>query len=52
MATIEYMPARLAPKETEELRQAVACLEGTSFAQRLTDAVRSEEHTSELQSLV
>jgi EcsC protein family len=39
MATIEYMPARLAPKETEELRQAVACLEGTSFAQRLTDAV-------------
>ena len=39
MATIEYMPARLAPKETEELRQAVACLEGMSFAQRLTDAV-------------
>ncbi len=39
MATIEYMPARLTPKETEELRQAVACLEGTSFAQRLTDAV-------------
>jgi hypothetical protein len=39
MATIEYMPARLAPRETEELRQAVACLEGTSFAQRLTDAV-------------
>jgi EcsC protein family len=39
MAAIEYMPARLTPKETEELRQAVACLEGTSFAQRLTDAV-------------
>ena len=28
MATIEYMPARLTPKETEDLRQAVACLEG------------------------
>ena len=41
MATIEYMPARLAPRETAELRQAVACLEGTSFARswRSTDAV-------------
>jgi EcsC protein family len=39
MATIEYMPARLTPKETEDLRQAVACLEGASFAQRLTDSV-------------
>ncbi len=39
MATIEYMPARLTPEETEDLRQAVACLEGASFAQRLTDAV-------------
>ena len=39
MATIEYMPARLTADETEELRRAVACLEGTSFAQRLTDAV-------------
>jgi hypothetical protein len=39
MSTIEYMPARLTPKETEDLRQAVACLEGASFAQRLTDAV-------------
>ena len=39
MATIEYMPARLTPKDTEDLRQAVACLEGASFAQRLTDAV-------------
>ncbi len=39
MATIEYMPARLTPEETGELRQAVACLEGAGFAQRLTDAV-------------
>jgi hypothetical protein len=39
MATIEYMPARLTPKETEDLRRAVACLEGTSFAQKLTDTV-------------
>jgi len=39
MATIEYMPARLTPKDTEDLRRAVACLEGASFAQRLTDAV-------------
>jgi hypothetical protein len=39
MATIEFMPARLTAKETEDLRRAVACLEGTSFAQRLTDAI-------------
>src|ERR1700722_15318778 len=39
MATIEYMPARLTPEETEDLRRAVACLEGASFAQRVTDAV-------------
>jgi hypothetical protein len=39
MATIEFMPARLTAEETDELRQAVTCLEGTSFAQRLTDAV-------------
>ena len=39
MATIEYMPARLTPKDNEDLRRAVACLEGASFAQRLTDAV-------------
>jgi hypothetical protein len=39
MATIEYMPARLTPEETRDLRRAVASLEGTSFAQRLTDAV-------------
>jgi hypothetical protein len=39
MATIEYMPARLTAEEAKELRRAVACLEGTSFAQRLTEAV-------------
>ena len=39
MATIEYMPARLTPQEAGDLRRAVACLEGASFAQRLTDAV-------------
>jgi hypothetical protein len=39
MATIEYMPARLTTEEAEELRRAVACLEGMSFAQRLTEAV-------------
>lgn len=39
MSTIEYMPARLTAEETEDLRRAVACLEGTSFAQRLTEAV-------------
>jgi hypothetical protein len=39
MSNIEVMPARLTPKEAEDLRKAVACLEGTSFAQRLTDAV-------------
>ena len=39
MVTIEYMPARLTAEETEDLRRAVACLEGTSFAQRLTEAV-------------
>jgi len=39
MATIEFMPARLTPEETDELRRAVVCLEGASFAQRLTDAV-------------
>ena len=39
MATIEYMPARLTPKDTEDLRRAVDCLEDASFAQRLTDAV-------------
>jgi hypothetical protein len=38
-ATIEYMPARLTPEETEDLRQAAACLEGTSFSQHLTEAV-------------
>src|SRR5579863_3708906 len=39
MATIEFMPARLTAEETGDLRRAVACLEGTSFAQRLTEAV-------------
>ncbi len=39
MSTIEVMPARLTREETEDLRTAVACLEGTSFAQRLTDAI-------------
>jgi hypothetical protein len=39
MSTIEVMPARLTREETEDLRQAVACLEAQSFAQRLTDAV-------------
>ena len=39
MSTIEVMPARLTREETEDLSRAVACLEGTSFAQRLTDAI-------------
>ena len=39
MATIEFMPARLTAEEAEDLRRAVACLEGTSFAQRLTEAI-------------
>jgi hypothetical protein len=39
MAAIEFMPARLTAEETGDLRRAVACLEGTSFAQRLTEAV-------------
>jgi hypothetical protein len=39
MSTIEFMPSRLTREETEDLRRAVACLEGTSFAQRLTDAI-------------
>ncbi len=39
MATIEFMPARLTAGETADLRRAVDCLEGTSFAHRLTDAI-------------
>src|SRR5271166_1575825 len=39
MSTIEVMPARLTREETDDLRRAVACLEGASFAQRLTDAI-------------
>ena len=39
MVTIEVMPARLTREETDDLRRAVACLEGASFAQRLTDVI-------------
>jgi EcsC protein family len=39
MATIEVMPTRLTREETDDLRRAVACLEGASFAQRLTDVI-------------
>src|SRR5271157_602687 len=39
MSTIEVMPARLTLEETEDLKRAIACLEGTSFARRLTDAI-------------
>jgi EcsC family protein len=39
MSTIEVMPARLTAEETGDLRRAIACLEGASFAQRLTQAV-------------
>ncbi len=39
MSTIEVMPARLTREETEDLKRAIRCLEGTSFAQRLTDAI-------------
>ena len=39
MSTIEVMPGRLNEAETADLRRAIACLEGTTFAQRLTDAV-------------
>jgi EcsC protein family len=39
MSTIEVMPARLTREEAEDLRRAVACLEGPSFAQRLTDVI-------------
>jgi hypothetical protein len=39
MSTIEVMPARLTHKETDDLRRAVACLEGVSFAQRLTEVI-------------
>ena len=39
MSTIEVMPERLTREETEDLKRAVACLEGSSFAQRLTDAI-------------
>jgi hypothetical protein len=39
MSIIEVMPARLTREETEDLRRAVACLEGATFAQRLTDVI-------------
>jgi len=39
MSTIEVMPARLTREETEDLRRAIACLEGTTFAKRLTEAI-------------
>ena len=39
MSNIEVMPARLSREETGDLARAVACLEGASFAQRLTDVV-------------
>jgi hypothetical protein len=39
MSTIEVMPAGLTRKETEDLKRAIACLEGSSFAQRLTDVI-------------
>jgi hypothetical protein len=39
MSTIEVMPARLTREETEDLKRAIACLEGGSFAQRMTDVV-------------
>jgi len=39
MSTIEVMPARLSREETEDLRRAVACLEGASFAKRLTETM-------------
>ena len=39
MSAIEFMSARLSREETEDLKRAIACLEGASFAQRLTDAV-------------
>jgi EcsC protein family len=39
MSDIEVMPARLTHEETEDLKRAIACLEGDSFAQRLTDAI-------------
>jgi hypothetical protein len=39
MSAIEIMPAGLTREETEDLKRAIACLEGSSFAQRLTDAI-------------
>jgi hypothetical protein len=39
MSSIEVVPERLTGEETADLKRAIACLEGASFAQRLTDAI-------------
>ena len=39
MSAIEVMPERLTREETDDLKRAIAYLEGSSFAQRLTDVV-------------
>jgi len=39
MPTIEVMPARFTREETEDLKRAIACLEGATFAQRLADTI-------------
>ena len=39
MSTVELMPARLSREETEDLKRAIACVEGSTFAQRLTDTI-------------
>lgn len=37
--SIEVMPARLTREEAEDLKRAIRCLEGTSFARRLTETI-------------
>ena len=39
MSTIEIMPSRLNEAETADLKRAIGYLEGTSFAQRITDTI-------------
>ena len=39
MSTIELMPARLSDEDVKDLRRAIGCLEGTGFAQRMTDSI-------------
>jgi len=39
MTDVEVVTARLTREETEDLKRAIACLEGKSFAQRLTDSI-------------